>query len=567
VGGWRPSLVLLALTAAFAAVLESPAPNQNAHLAQVTAFSHGTARIDPYHHWTRDIAYVNGHYFAAKAPGLALFTLPWYEGLRATGLVVAGPPPSVPWPRAETQAMPRTAPWEVALFGAALPCFVLLLLVRRAAERLVPGYGLLAAVSLGAGSLVGVFSTLFFDHELSALLGFGAFVLLLHERSRHPSLQLVAAGGIVAGLAIDTEFPVALLALVLAGYAAARPGALHRVATYAGGVLVGVLPELAFNLWTGHSLSSTAYAHAVLEPGKSGHDVLGANTAGFYGVSVPSPHAFVALLVSAKGLFVLTPLWALAAVGLVALWRRGSRAEAATAGSVVAIFLLYDAGYYLPFGGFNAGPRFLVPVLPFLALGVASAWRAWPGPALALACASVIVTTLSVLADPMLVSEDVGTMFHRLVRGGDVNGPLPLTVFHWAWGARIAPLLVVGAVVVLGVAGVFAVVARRLTRRDALLGLAALLAWRVVYVGAPLVIHARGGWFIAGVLALVAAGGIVLLVRGEPSLAAPAVLVLPLLWPPYAAHTTIAFTTVSGAMLALALWAIARQRAGSRAAR
>ena len=556
-GEWRSLLVLVALTAAFAAVLESPAPNQNAHLAQVTAFSHGTARIDPYHGWTRDTAYVKGHYYAAKAPGLALFTLPWFEGLKAAGLVVAGPPPSVHWPQAETQAMSRTAPWEVALFGAALPFLGLLLLVRRVAETLVPGYGLLAAVTLGAGSLVGVFSTLFFDHELSAFLGFAVFALLLHERSRAPHLRLVAAGGILAGFAIDTEFPLALLAVVLAAYAAARAGAVRRLLVYGGGLLIGVLPLAAFNLWSGHSLSSTAYSHAVLDPGTSGHDVLGANTSGFYGVDVPSPRAVVELLVSAKGLVVLTPVWALAAAGLVALWRLGRRAEALAAAAAAIVFLLYDAGYYLPFGGFNSGPRFLVPMLPFIALGAAAAWRAWPGPTLALA----------VVADPMLVSEDVGTMFHRLTRGGDQNGPLPLTVLHWAWGARTAPLLILAALVALAVGAVYAGVARRLRRRDVALALAALVAWRIVYIGAPILTRADGGWFIGGVLALAVALAIALLIRGRLLLAIPAIVLLPLLWPPYAAHTRLAFATVSLALLALGLFALVQpRRAASRAA-
>jgi hypothetical protein len=263
----------------------------------------------------------------------------------------------------------------------------------------------------------------------------------------------------------------------------------------------------------------------------------------------------------------LTPVWALAAAGLVALWRRGRRPEALTAAGVTAVFLLYNAAYYLPFGGFNSGPRFLVPVLPFLALGVAAAWRAWPGPALALSCASVIVTTLSIIADPMLVSEDVGTMFHRLTRGGDQNGPLPLTVLHWAWSARIAPLLIVAALVALAVGAVYAGVAGRLRRRDVALGVTALVAWRIVYVSAPLLVRADSGWFIGGAVALTATVAVALLMRGRVVVAAPALMLLPLLWPPYAAHTKLAFATVSLALLAIGLVALRQPRAASPATR
>ena len=547
-------VALVALAFAWAAVLQDPGPNQNAHLALVTAIANdGTPRIDPYERWTRDDAYVGGHFYSAKAPGLALVTVPYYLALKATGLVVHGPPYSVPWPLAEGHAMPYVAPWEVGLWGAALPFFLLLLLVRSTVERLVPGYGTIAAVTLGAGSLVGVFATLFFDHELSALLAFAAFALLLRDRSRY-----ALAAGFVAGLAICVEFPLATIAIVLAVYA-------RRRLPYLGGVALGVLPLLAFNTWAGGTPWSLAYSHAVRVPGKTGHDVLGANASGFFGLGAPSLHALVDLLVSAKGLLVLAPVWALAVVGLIRLWRSGARAEAAVCLSVTALFLLYDSAYYLPFGGFNGGPRFLVPMLPFLAIGVAVAWRDLPGPTLALGLASIVVTTVSILADPMLVSEDVGTMFHRLMRGGDQNGPLPLTVFHWLWSDRKTALLVVGAVVAVVV---LATLPRRLTWRQAALGIAALVAWRVVYTGAPILIKGGGQyWLFAGLLAVALGLALALLLAVNAPAALPALLLLPVAAPRVAGHPALAAGLISLAAAALFVVAVRSRRAASPAAR
>src|SRR5690242_11693097 len=102
-------VALVALTIAWGAVMVDGGPNQNAHMANTTAFAHGTPRIDPYHHWTRDTAWWHNHYYAAKAPGLGIVGLPWYFVLRTTHTLVHGPPPSVQWPAAETLQMPRTA--------------------------------------------------------------------------------------------------------------------------------------------------------------------------------------------------------------------------------------------------------------------------------------------------------------------------------------------------------------------------------------------------------------------------------------------------------------------------
>ena len=49
------------------------------------------------------------------------------------------------------------------------------------------------------------------------------------------------------------------------------------------------------------------------------------------------------------------------------------------AAPVIAVaFVLYDAGYFDPYGGTSPGPRFFAPALPFLALGLPFAFRRLP---------------------------------------------------------------------------------------------------------------------------------------------------------------------------------------------
>ena len=359
---------------AAALVLQPSGCNQTAHFALVKALHDGTPKIDRYAGETCDTAYIDGHYYAAKAPGLALLTEPWYAALRVVGLDAEPHASGLAYPEGML-ALPRVATWQVSLWGATLAALLLLLLVRWAAELLVPGYGAAAAVLLGLGTLVLPFSTLFFAHVLSATLGMASFCLLLRHRRRGGRVAVPVAAGALVGVAVVVEFPLAILAVALAVYLGLGRG---RLVPYAIGLAAGIVPLVAFDTWAFGSPFDLSYEHAVIEPGGSGHDVIGANDEGLFGLTVPSLRAAAELLASDKGLLVLTPL-ALAGVGgLLALRRGAARREANLALGVCGAFLLYNSAYFLPFGGWVPGPRFLIPALPFVALGIAAALRAMP---------------------------------------------------------------------------------------------------------------------------------------------------------------------------------------------
>ena len=353
-GGPFAALGLVVIGCAF--VVQASGPNQAAHYALVRSLADGTAEIDPRE--TIDAAYVDGRFYAAKAPGLAMFTLPWYGLLRAVGLQDA----ELSTERGYTQRL-----WEVNLFGAVLPALALLVLIFLAVERVAPGLGAATAVLLGAGTLLLPFATLFFDHALSAALGFAAFVVLLLWRGHRRATLASGLAGVLAGLAIVAEFPLGLVALVLAGYAAAGSAPVRRLAAYsAGGSLVGVMPLLAYNTWAFGSPLTLSYTNALEAPVGSGEPIVGANEEGFYGVGLPDPESALSLLFSEKGLAVVSPIALVALAGLPLLWRAGRRAEALVCGAIPLGFLAYNAAYYLPWGGQGPGPRFLVPALPFL---------------------------------------------------------------------------------------------------------------------------------------------------------------------------------------------------------
>ena len=456
--------VLISCFVAYVVELQPPGCNQTAHYSLVESLAHGSPSIDRFHNQTCDTAYVGGHYFAAKAPGLALATLPWYGVLRLVHAVPRNPGLADPFPTAMLQ-LPRKALWELGLFGAALPALVLLILFGKVAARLHPGSETAAAVLLGLGTLVFPFATVLFAHVLAACLAFASFAVLFFRRS--PVLA-----GVLAGLAAVVDFPLGIIALALAVYA------WPRTWRFVPGAIVGLLPAAAFNEWAFRDPFRLAYANAVLEPGTSGHAVLGANGSGFFGVGVPSLRSALELLFSPRGLFTLSPIMAVAAAGLVLVWRRGFRREAALAAALALVFLVYNSGYYVPFGGYVPGPRFLIAVIPFLALGLPSALAAWPVPTVLLGGFSIAAMTVATAAEPLLGSDDTHSWIVRWQHGDFAQSVVTLLGAGHSWLA-VTPLLV--AVVV---ATLLAATQMHVTHATAQ-ALAAVALWFVVFRAAP----------------------------------------------------------------------------------
>jgi hypothetical protein len=532
-------LVLLAVC--WALVMVPPAANQNAHYATTHAMLRGSSNIDREHNWTGDTAYIHGHYFAAKAPGLALATAPYLAALDALAVVPRPPAPGVPFPRAQ-QEMPATSLWELALWGAVLPGIGLLVLVRRAADRLVPGYGTVAAFAVGGASILGVLATVFFAHSLSAFLAFAAAVLVLP--SEPPSARRAAAAGLLAALAAVVELPVAIVAVALAVYLVAR---WRRAGWYLAGIAAGIVPLLVYNAWAFGSPFTLAYSRAVSVPGVTGHDVIGENDRGFFGVGYPHLHGMVELLFSAYGLLVLAPVWGLAIAGLVLLWRAGRQWEAGLVASVAGLFFVYNAGYTQLFGALSSGPRFLAATMPFLALPLAAAFRRVPITGFALLSGSGVMTWTMIAANPMANVEDPGGWFRRLEHGGGRGVALSDTVLHWAWrGHRTAELVVVLVLAAVALGATVVATPFVVLRNDVVLATVLLVGWRILYTGDVTLLKVdeasggSGGALAAFLVAAAAALGFVALARGRSIAALPLLLLAPLLLPRVAAHPGLA---------------------------
>jgi hypothetical protein len=466
----RPGIAaIVTLGVAWGLVMHTMGWAQLAHYSQVRAFGDGKAEIDATHWETNDKAWIDGHFYSVKSPGVAELSLPFYEALTAAGgdkladQAAANahdtthpkwyhPSSLVPLEnygfnvqrglKVETE-VERATPivWFLTLIVAVIPAMLLLLGVRWAADRIEPGFGTVAAITLGMATIVMTFAAEYFSHVISAALAFAAFLVLWRERDGSASWKPVALAGLLAGLAVTFEFQTGLVGVVLFFYALARSSdRLRRGAAYAAGSVAGAVPMLAFNLWAFGDPLKLAYSNAVASPGVTGHDALGLNSDGFFGITAPRFDSAVDLLLAGRGLLVLTPIVVMCVVGLVLMRRRGHRAEVNVIAAIAVVYFLYNAGYWLPFGGGTPGPRFLIPALPFLAIGLASAYRRFPALTLGLAIPSAVFMVVGTLTYPLLGMQGTGTWADWLVAGNIEHTLLTAFGVTNAWFA-IAPFI------------------------------------------------------------------------------------------------------------------------------
>lgn len=296
----------------------------------------------------------DGHMYANKTPGPSFVATPAYLLAKTFGLTSM-----------------RHSMWAVRVGVSTLPALLFLPLFYGLAGRFTKDErarrAALAAYALASPALP--YAQLLYAHQLAAVCLGGAFYFCVRAcRDDLPQPEVAAfAGGVLAGFAPWMDYQAALASAVVGLYLLFRSRQrIHDALCFGAGALPGIAGLMAYHYVCFGSPVRISYGYGVDTAPEKG-------AMGFIG---PNAEAFAnTLFVPSNGLFVLMPWVFVSIVGAVAIFRDPERRrrfgpEALAASALVLVYAIF-VGSMLPYmarGGWSAGPRQLVAMLPFAGL-------------------------------------------------------------------------------------------------------------------------------------------------------------------------------------------------------
>lgn len=372
---------------------------------------------------TQDLALSRGRYYCDKAPGYSFLLAPLAWVLRAT----VGAHDDI-----------RLMAILLRVFGLSLPAVAFWFCTRGYWRRLAGddrlGTAVIVAGALGTNFFI--YSTQLFAHAAAAML---IFLGVRAAGSNAP--RRLALAGALAGLAFTIDYMVAPAIVVLTGWILLRGSSrrLVEAASLAAGGLPLAMLWMTYNwacfggpLSTGYHHSADPHYLAQYQHGVAGIQV--PDAASLFGMTIRPDH----------GMVYLSPFLLLAPWGWWRLARDRSMPGIAPLSWAYALGIFAFATTTVDWrGGWSVSIRYLVPALPFVFEGVASALHGSRsllvsvvfrvGAAMGLLQTGVVAATFP--SFPTAFRVPIYDMAVPLLLGGHVNGVM--------WDSECSPLALI----------------------------------------------------------------------------------------------------------------------------
>lgn len=327
--------------------------------------------IDSYHTGefeTEDKAFIDGHYYSDKAFGAS-----------ALGAIIYG----VIHPFTGNITSYSSFVILMTILAISIPTALLAPIIYGVSIRYTRDRWLSLAIALSVclGTAVFPYASAFYGHALSALTAFSAFSLWISVNLFNAKLTAARSflGGLLIGLLVITEYPTAIIALILTGYigyVAWKKNMLFSrnflIPFFAGGGIILVL-LLTYNKMVFGSPFATGYSFNRFETFEE------AFSRGYMGFEWPRANTlFLMTIHPTQGIFFQSPVLLIALAS--AFWtikKKILKAEVITASAVIMAFLIAFSGVRLWWGGDAFSTRYVVAILPFFTIFLLEIPKTW----------------------------------------------------------------------------------------------------------------------------------------------------------------------------------------------
>ncbi|MFB3895517.1 MAG: hypothetical protein ACE14V_04355 [bacterium] len=369
-------LLFLLLLIAYSYVWHKPSWNDLGRYDLIMAIvDQGTVSIDAYEQNTGDKAIFNGHFYSDKGPAPALLGVPIYWILNQFQALFG---------LTQIEHMVSLLIWFtkyiiIRILVISLPSAILGVILYRLLNLVMEDkkYALILTIAYSLGTMAFPYSTLFYGHQLAAAFIFFSFYLLYQLKRKPAAIEIISRSksaffsGLFLGLAVMTEYPVVLLAVVITIYAILIFNTQKKFAKPFVYYCIGCGIPLIILLYYNSLCSGNPFQFGYFQV--AGEQFRQEMAKGIVGITYPKLDALFGITFSPyRGLFMINPILLLAFPGFYYFYKnKGYRPEFWICIIAVILFFLFNASYYMWWGGWTIGPRHLIPIIPFLIIPIA----------------------------------------------------------------------------------------------------------------------------------------------------------------------------------------------------